>query len=185
MKKRSWAYAAVVVVLFVLAGYCYFAISDFLQPDGVHILGQYAHINAREKCYIVSTSGTDKAANTDLESIITVSGLVLPLEDEDAVNLFTGLVNVAAYPMVFDDTSPAARGYVDTTCIRIHYHTFEGYFGECEREYIVCILKSDPTIIVVTVMHPTGSVCLVSGDTKEDAMQNYERYLDEAFKSAE
>jgi len=176
-KWIGWVLAAVLVSLLVLGICGYSAIQSFFQTSGVHILGQYAHINLQEKCYIVSTSGADKDADVDAESTITISGLVLPLRDEDSLRPFTGFVNVEAYPMAFEDASRGTYGYVGEDYIYIRNQMLKLLDGDCERWYAVDILKSDPSIIVVQIFHKNGSVIMASGDTKEEAMQNYMRYL--------
>ncbi len=177
-KWIGWVLAVVLVSFLVLGIYGYCAIQNFFQPSGVHILGQYAHINLQEKCYVVSTSGADKEVGVNAESTITISGLVLPLKDETSLSPFTGFVNVAAYPMPFEDASRGTHSYVGKDYIHIRNHALTVLDGECERWYAADILRSDPSIIVVQIFHENGSVFVASGDTKEEAMQNYVRYLE-------
>lgn len=178
MKSRTKvgiiAIAVVLVVLLALGIYGSIAIKNFFQLDGVQILGQYAHINLQTKGFVVAAAGTDADA-VGTETTITISGLVKPPKYGDSPSGFTGFVNVEAYPLAFEDAARGTVGYVDKDNIYIHNHYLKLLDGACEREYTVDILRSDSSVIVVTIIHETGSLIIASGNSKEEAMQNYSR----------
>lgn len=178
MKKWIiWACVLLLIVSLSLGIYLSVRVSDFLDGDGVHIWGECAHINLQRKCYFIS--GIEDTPNASNESIFTISGLVLPLKEDGSLGPFTGHMSVEKYPISLEDGSRGTLGYVAKDYIHIRNQAMLLLVDpECERWYDVDILRSDPDVIVIQIFHQDGAIVAVCGETKEEAMQNYQRYLD-------
>lgn len=171
------AIAAVLVALLGLGIYSNIAINNFLESNGFHILGKRAHIDLQAKGFVVHAGGTAEGA-VGTETTITISALIHPPKSNDSMSGMTGWVNVEAYPLAVEDATRGMVGIVEKDRIYIHNHYLKLLHGECEREYTVDILRSDPSVIVVTISDDTSFVIVVSGNTEEEAKQSYTRYLE-------
>lgn len=150
-------------------------LSDFLDAPGVDVWGEYAHINLSKKCYVLT--GVDSDSDS-LESVITISGLLRPQMKREGAFGFTGHADLAGYPIPFADAASWTVGFLDEDFIWIHNQAMTLMVENCSRYYSIHILRSNPDIVVVEIYQEDGTILAVTGDNKEDAIKNYNTYMD-------
>lgn len=148
--------------------------NDFTETQGIHISGNWAHLNYQENCYLID----DKTKEVIGESVFSISGMLYgkSYKDEPNMNTFSGHMEVSAYPISIAEAD--SLGVVYNNKIML---TCDRYIepGKWEQVYWVHIMHSDSDIVVI---HMSGkNVTAVCGQNEEEALENYQYYLENFF----
>lgn len=180
MKKRLWIVAAVLAVLVVCGMFLASYLSDFFEA-GVHIFGRFAHIELQENCYFITPNENTVTG----ESVFTVSGYMFDNSSRKSDGSregarFDGHMNVAAYPISFEDGYSNHWGSFDKDYIALSCQGIKAVRPDCDTFYNVHISRANPDIIVIYIYQENAdTIMAVCGETKEDALSNYQTYLEE------
>lgn len=179
MKKRLfWPLLAIALVLLICLVTLLVLLSLFFKP-GIHIMGRYAHIDIQEPCFLMSSDNQIVA-----ESTLTVSGYLFDntrpnKQSVDEGSKFYGLVDVAAYPIPVEDSYRNFWGSILDDKIYLSCQGINLVREDCDTFYNLEILRSDHNVKIVYIFQDEVCVAIaISGATKEEAMENYQRYLD-------
>lgn len=174
MKRKSMCgrVLGIVLVLLVLSGIVLSAcFMSFLKP-GVHVLGRWVHVDLQKTCYFITHDNINGIQVTG-ESTFTAMGYVRdPIGTE--AGSFRGHMNVETYPISLEQAYLHNAGGIGAEFLEL------SCMGpDCEISYWVRILKSDPDVIVIHITRDDGqNLTAVCGDTEEQAIHNYQRYLE-------
>ena len=145
---------------------------DFTDTQGIHILGNWAHINYQKKCYLFDGPTGEIIG----DSTFTISGILFDeskklFKDENYMSGFSGHIEVSAYPL-----SMEVGGHLGS--IQDNYVDFvsEKYIGPAkwEKVYWVFIMRSNPDVVVIHILGE--NVIAVCGENEEEALANYQYY---------
>lgn len=143
--------------------------NDFTNPLGIHVLGNWAHINYQEKCYLID----DKTQEVIGDSTFSISGTLYGKSYKDVPNMssFSGHMEVSAYPIAIAEAD--SLGVVHDNKILL---TCERYIepGKWEQVYWVHIMHLDSDIVVIHIMGK--NVTAVCGQNEDEALENYQYY---------
>ena len=167
----------VIITMFILISN-YF-VKNFMETEGIHVLGKWAHINYQEKCYFIDTETNEVTG----DSTFAISGMLYDrhkkiFEEAHEASTFSGHIEVSAYPFTLtEDYLPHVGAISDKEITFLSDRCIEpGYF---ERAYRVNILRSNPEVIVIHIYLENDEVLTaVCGQSEEDALENYQQYLE-------
>lgn len=150
---------------------------DFTATQGIHVLGNWAHINYQEKCYFIDT----KTQEVIGDSTFTISGMLYGKHKEMfkeyyEMSTFSGHMEVSAYPIAIAEADSLGVVYDNKIML-----TCDRYIepGKWEQVYMVQIMRSDPDIVVI---HISGTnVTAVCGQNEDEALENYQYYLEHFY----
>lgn len=167
----------IVICIFVAVAVLAFHLykKDFTETQGIHISGNWAHINYQENCYLID----DKTQEVIEESVFSISGMLYgkSYKDESNMSPFSGHMEVSAYPIAIAGADSLGVVYDDKIML-----TCDRYIepGKWEQVYWVHIMHSDSDIVVI---HMIGeNVTAVCGQNEEEALENYQYYLEHFFE---
>ena len=170
MEKR-WKYWFFGLLIFILVAFCAFALfaDIWLNQGSIRILGNAAKISVHSDCYFIDTTTMEVTGS----STFRMDGFLF--------ENFHGYMQLSQYPM-----SPDLVGRWDSgSVLDRHRLRFTNHAGLPEEDwqweyyYDVHIVKADPNLIVIRVHQKEGSsLTAVCADTKEDAISNYQAYLE-------
>lgn len=167
----------IVICIFVAVAVLAFHLykKDFTETQGIHISGNWAHINYQENCYLID----DKTQEVIEESVFSISGMLYGKSHKDEPNMssFSGHMEVSAYPIAIAEADSLGVVYDDKIML-----TCDRYIepGKWEQVYWVHIMHSDSDIVVI---HMIGeNVTAVCGQNEEEALENYQYYLEHFFE---
>ena len=150
---------------------------DFTDTQGIHVLGNRAHINYQEKCYLID----DKTQEVIGDSTFTISGILYGNHKEMFkeyydMNTFSGHMEVSAYPIAIAEAD--SLGVVYNNKIML---TCDRYIepGKWEKVYLVQIMCSDPDIVVIHILGK--DITAVCGQNEDEALENYQYYLEHFY----
>lgn len=166
-------------IMLVGSIYIFNRIDDFFEPVGVKVFGEFAHINLVKKCYLIAGVDDDDAK----ESIITISGLIQPLKENGSPSKFIGYADVAQYPVSFAQAATWTSGVVEEDFLWINGQAMHLMEEDCDRWYSIHVVRSNPDIVVVEIHTADGSILAVTGESMEQAWNNYEVYCDLLYKN--
>ena len=168
MEKR-WKYWFFGLLIFILVAFCAFALfaDIWLNQGSIRILGDIAKVNVHSDCYFIDTTTMDVTGS----STFRMDGFLF--------ENFHGYMQLSQYPM-----SPDLVGRWDSGSVldrnRLRFTNQLGLPDEdWEYYYDVHIVKGDPNLIVIRVHQKEGSsLTAVCADTEEEAISNYQAYLE-------
>ena len=157
-------------------------VKSFTETEGIHVLGKWAHINYQENCYFIDTKTNEVIG----DSTFAISGMLYDkhkkmFEESHSTSTFSGHIEVSAYPFALtEEYLPHSGAISDRAITFLSDRCIEpGYF---ERAYMVTILRSNPEVIVISIYLENDEVLTaVCGQSEEDALENYQQYLESFF----
>lgn len=180
MNKNNWLMwipLALLVVISICVVVFLICFSEF-QTQGIHILGEYAHIELQEKCYFIE--GGDNGPQVTGESVLTISAMVYPPKENGGASAITGHINVEKYPLSLEHGYISTGARVQKTHILISNQSTVHLNPNWERFYHVWITRSDPRIIFIEIFDSNEQVAVaVCADSPEEAIENYTKFLRE------
>lgn len=174
MKKTKIVMIVLLVMLLVAAVVLSVTVSSF-AGSGIHVLGRFAHINLREKCYFVSPG-----AEIQGESTLTISGLLVD-EWGSEYGSFDGYVSVGGYPLSSDTIYSTFGGQITRGKIIVDNDSAEMLRpGEDAFIYRISIVRGKEQIVAVRIEVPGGETHFaVCADTEEEAIAKWHEYYGE------
>lgn len=151
---------------------------DFTDTQGIHVLGNWAHINYQEKCYFIDTQTKEITG----DSTFTISGILFAKPKELFKNYyemqsFSGHIEVGAYPMAMTELDHFGSIHDNNTITMSSDKYIEP--GKWEHYYMVQIMYSDPEIVVVHILGK--NITAVCGQNEDEALENYQYYLEHFY----
>lgn len=148
--------------------------NDFTDTQGIHVLGNWAHINYQEKCYLID----NKTQGVIGDSTFSISGMLYgkSFNDEGNMSPFSGHMEVNAYPIAITEADSLGLAYDNKIML-----TCDRYIepGKWEQVYVVQIMCSDSDIVII---HISGKdITAVCGENEEEALENYQYYLEHFY----
>ena len=133
------------------------------------------------KCYVLDTSEAvvkGEAPPVIGQSTFSVSGY-LHSNNGDANSSFYGNMEVSDYPLSFTNNHGNISGCIGSKSLTLENRSVTDFTDET-LWYYVEILKSDTDICVIHVFNTETdeSYLLVCGESEDDAISNYNTYLD-------
>lgn len=179
MKEKVWKRLFFSLLSLLIVGSIAFAIAvDIFDQHGIHWLGNKMHISIGTTCYFLEADYIRNIQEVSGEDFIGSTRFDLKgyLFDD-----FTGIMNLEQYPMPVDDDDSIFVSKDGRKKL-----TFSGYgvqfFEPWERYYEVHLLRADTDIVVIYVTQKDGkSVLAVSGESPEEAAENYKIYRQEWY----
>ncbi len=171
--ERKYRIVLIVLLAMILVGTVVLSIAFSSFADtGIHVLGRFAHIDIREKCYFISPGQEIMG-----ESILTVSGL---LSDErgSKYGSFDGYVSVEGYPLSPDIIYSTFSGKIMSKKIRIDNSSVEVLHPDEDTfRYEIHITRDKDPIVVVYIEEMDGQRLLaICADTEEEAIAKWHEY---------
>lgn len=176
--NRKWLYVviAILTILILVAAIVSASMAELVKP-GVRIIGRCAHVDLQANCYFVESNSLDGTQILG-QSTFTAVGYVHD-EAGSQAGRFDGHMNVKAYPISFEDGYRNHSGNIDNEWLVLSCQGIQLINPACETFYNVYILKTDPTVIVIHIFCADGeNISAVCGETEEQAIANYQRYLE-------
>lgn len=165
----------VLLVVFSICVVIFFLHFSAFRTEGIHILGEYAHIKLQEKCYFIE--GGEDGPQVTGESTLTISAMVYPPKENGGLSSVTGHINVEKYPISLEHGYNANTAGVKKNYILISGQSTVHLNPNWERYYLVWITRSDPRIIFVEILDSDGqTVVAVCADSPDEAIKNYTRF---------
>lgn len=169
--------AVLLLSLMITAG---IVVTNFFS-NGIHIIGNFAHVNHRQTCYLLDTSEPVAKGETLPiigQSVFSVSGY-LHSNNGDATSAFYGNMEVSDYPVSFTNSYRNIDGLIGSKFLTINNRAVTEFSDETVW-YLVEILKSDTDICVIHVFDTEAdkNYLFVCGESEEDAISNYNIYLE-------
>ncbi len=147
---------------------------DFTDTQGIHVSGNWAHINYQENCYLID----DKTQEVIGDSVFSISGMLYgkSYKDEPNMSSFSGHMEVSAYPIAIAEADSLGVVYDNKIML-----TCDRYIepGKWEQVYWVHIMRSDPDIVVIHILEK--NVTAVCGQNEDEALENYQYYLEHFY----
>ena len=167
--EKVWKRMFFGLLIFVLvaAGASALFADIWLNQGSIRILGNYAKVSVHKTCYFIDPL-TEEVTGS---STFRMDGFVF--------ENFHGFMQLEQYPM-----SPELVGKWDSGGVvdgrrLLFSNQMPDVESNNEYFYIVQILKSDPSLIVITVsMKDSSSVTAVCADSAEEAVANYRTFLE-------
>lgn len=184
MKKWMCFAAGILAALIVVAAGAAICVGQWAKP-GIHVFFRWAHIDIQQDCYFVeSDSGQLDDMQVAGQSIFTAVGYVKDKSADEEAGTFEGHMSVESHPV-----SLAFGRLTNWGSISKDFITLSGHGAwlmelpvEGEYYYIVRILRSDPSVIVIDIVDQEGyTTRAVCGVSEEDAIANYKRFCEEGF----
>lgn len=179
-KKLIVFSASIVILLLILLITAGIVMANFFS-DGVHVIGNYAHISDRQTCYLLDTSepiAEGEAPPIIGKSTFSISGY-LHSNNGDANSTFHGNMEVSEHPISFTNSYNNISGHIGSKFLTINNRAVTEFSDETVW-YLVEILKSDTDICVIQVFDTEAdkNYLFVCGESEEDAISNYNTYLE-------
>lgn len=184
MKKKHIWMIAVGAVLLIACIVLAVLVSNFMR-DGVHILGQYAHISFQKTCYFIEGDTLDNLSVSG-SSTFTVNGYLHHTGKGDSTGKetspFDGHMEVAAHPMSLEEGYKSHFGGILDKEILLTSHGIDMIRPDSRTYYTVNILRSNPDVVVIHIYTVGGATILaVCGESEENALSNYRTYMKEIY----
>lgn len=179
--KNIWKWLFLGLLAIVLIGGIVLAIlcSGF-HESGVHILGNHALIDVEKNCYFIDLKNGEITG----KSWAQLSGYFWNKHNSTgSSDTFYGSVAVAEYPTVTGDPFAHFSAFVNKNTITLSNQGVALGNGngaaDWEYYYIVHILEEDPDLIGIYIIFSEGdSLFAICADSEEQALENYQKYLE-------
>lgn len=164
------------IAMAILASNCF--TKNFTDTQGIHVLGNWAHINYQEKCYFIDTQTKEITG----DSTFTISGILFAkpkelFKDYYEMSSFSGHMEVSAYP--FAMTEVFHKGSIHDKKISLASGN-KTDLSDLKPFYQVHIMCSNPDIVVIYIYLENDEVLVaVCGQSEDEALENYQQYLEE------
>ena len=155
-------------------------LKNFTDTQGIHILGNWAHIDYQKKCYFIDA----KTGEITGDSTFTISGILFNeskgiFKESSGASSFSGHMEVSAYPFamteVFHEGSIFNNNNISlTSCNRKDLSDMKPYYW-----VHIC---SDLEIVVIRIyLENDETLTAVCGQNEEEALENYRQYWETYF----
>lgn len=170
-KEKKTVIIVLLAMLLVAAVVLSISVSSF-AGSGIHVLGRFAHIDLREKCYFVSSS-----AEIQGESTLTISGLLCD-QPGNEYGSFDGYISVEGYPLSSDIIYSTFGGQITRERILVDNDSADVLRPDEDTFiYRVSIIRGKEPIVVVHIKAPDGETYFaICADDAEKAIAQWHAY---------